>query len=431
MAQLINAAMVADSASRVMMTLAERAKLADGVLMTTAERSKLAGGVLMTTAEHARLSSFIPSAKELGAAIDGVTDDAPAINAAISALPAGSGLFLPPGNYVLGSTVNLSKPGLYFGAGYGTHFICNFADGPVFDLTGGYVSLRDFRLTHAVPRSNGAISVRVRQGNSRVSDFHIDGFAVGLTVEATSCSIERGTLWDGKPVQGIGILVNNGPFDVSISDILLNGASNIHAGTRIMSTGDVSLSKLQLIHCDYGLDILALDGAAIASVWAIDSFFDNCGINGVRIYADGAGSSIVRPKFTHCWFSSAGQDGAWIGAANSGLVGGALFTASEFLLCALNGAFVGGGATGATFNGNIFSQNLNGLWFDNGVNDFMVTANRIGPYSGLAGNTNNGVVVSGTSHDDYMIVNNNLRGNGNHMVDSGLGPNKIVAPNLI
>lgn len=68
-----------------------------------------------------RLTTFIANVKDYGAKGDGATDDAAAIQAAVDALPAGYGgiVFLPPGQYVVGSQITLpsTKRGVFRGQG--------------------------------------------------------------------------------------------------------------------------------------------------------------------------------------------------------------------------------------------------------------------------------------------------------------------------
>lgn len=270
------------------------------------------------------------------------------------------------------------------------------------------------------------------QGHQYIFDTTLYNFYGGINIRSTSSTVDRCWFWEGVPNDAVAINVENNPFDVSISDILTNSSSNIGAGIRILDSGDVEMSRAQILHANVGLNVFANPGKVIASVWANNSFFDNCG-RGCSIIANGPGAAVVRCLFDQCWFSSASVDHGVALAVNSsgGIVDGVDFNVCHVFLNAKDGIRVHSpGVKNVRVNGGSYANNgAGGISFANpGITDFSVMGVRSGNTDGLSGN-GHGIFIAGGCNN-YRVIGNDVRGNtiGN-LSDDGVGP-KVVALNL-
>src|SRR5262249_12121865 len=152
-------------------------------------------------------------------------------------------------------------------------------------------------------------------------------------------------------------------------------------------------------------------------------FFDNSGVNGIRIAPTGSGA-VVRSRFDNVWAGSSGSDGVYVVNEGSGALSGIHFTSPQLMLNSCSGITTGGSVSDVSINGGEIVKNAHGAWFNPGLNGVRITDATIGAGGGEAGNTGAGVVIS--SGVDYVILSNNdMRGNGTALVNNNVGSNQL------
>lgn len=390
------------------------------------------GKVMMLAAERNKLAQ-LRSVRDFGAVGDGIADDAAAISAAINAMPpAGGRLYFPAGVYRIGSTVTLSKPGVYYGDGKATVIRTASVSTDAFAVNAEQVIITDMSWDLVAPRTAGAyVAVRAPANRFRLQRFVMLGAFIGVHVEpgfGATATIAEGQILNTVAGSGVCILVNGG-FDISITDILVDSSSNCSAGIQINNAGDVEISRGQIIHCNYGLLVKALPNTTIASVWANNSFFDNCGV-AARLYAEGG--AIVRSLFNQCWFSSASAShGVSLGTASGGRIDGVDINACHVFLNTIDGVNIAdAGVRNVRITNGSFAQNgASGVSVIGGASEFAVIGTRIGNTHGLNGNRY-GIFIGSALSANYILTNNDLRGNTTTAIaDAGSGA-KVVSSNL-
>lgn len=391
------------------------------------------GKVMMLAAERNKLAQ-LRSVCDFGAVGNGIADDTAAINAAIAAMPATGGrLYFPAGIYRISGTVTLSRSGVYYGDGQATVIRSTSASADAFAVNAEQVVITEMSWDSAVPRNGGAY-VAVYGSRFRLQRFLMSGAYIGVHLfpnhNGATATIAEGQIFNTVAGAGVCILVNGG-FDVSITDILVDkladSIGNCFAGIQINETGDVEISRASIMHGSYGLLIQASPGKVIASVWANNCFFDNCGAGG-DIFADGG--AIVRSLFDQCWFSSATSSGLRLHTARGGSIDGVDVNACHLLMNSLAGLSIGdAGVKNTRVTGGAFAQNgAAGISVTGGAGEFAVIGARIGNTHGLSGN-GYGIFVD-TGSTNYTIAYNDVRGNKTlPIVDAGVGA-KIVSGNL-
>lgn len=374
------------------------------------------------------------SVRQFGAKGDGTTDDTAAITAAIAAMPAtGCRLWFPAGTYKVSSTIELNKPGIYFGDFGATFIKTSHESNDVFLVTAEFVTIADMSWDSSVTRSGGAY-VKVTTGNRfRLERFRMYHYYYGIHITSAfgaTATIQSGELYYGVAGLATGIIINAG-YDISICDFLIAGGTTIAQGILITAAGDVEMSRLGLLECGIGLNIFASGGAGIASVWVQNSFLDNCD-RGCSIGASGSGSAVVRLLFNQVWFSSAHTDyGVCLYATSGGIVDGVDFVGCHVFLNAASGIVVTSTAVkNVNVLGGAFAQNGGaGVSFAvSGIESFSVKGIRAGASYGCTGNTYGIFVESGCTK--YIITDNNLLGNTTTNLNDGGTTPKVVSDNL-
>jgi hypothetical protein len=159
-----------------------------------------AGSGAVTRTAQAKMRDTV-SVKDFGAVGDGVTDDTAAITAALAAA---DDVFVPPGTYLISSTISIAQFKVFRGVGYKSRLSANSISGPVISITSG-------------------------TGPTEVSGFRITGTATsGVSVNnAQTIVVDNISLW--------GLTATNGFVFVStwgsaFSNLWTNGSTLTNAG---------------------------------------------------------------------------------------------------------------------------------------------------------------------------------------------------------
>jgi len=316
----------------------------------------------LTKASYSMITGAPVNVKDYGAIGDGTTNDATAIQAAITAAQANfSGVFLPAGNYYCGSTgLTISASIHLFGEnGAALSFAAGFS-GAAITINSTYVKLSDFVVSApysgVVPTS---IAVNVLKAHCVVSRVRVEptgtgtyhGFNIGLKLAEYSHSIVSCTITG----------YTYGIYSNVASAVCLTGtgvsARNTVSGAGIYMGGGSGNSIQQ---CD-------IEGDSFAGI-----YLDDGGTT-----SSGAGSCAI----TGCYLEGQVNGIYILGSAVAGGVKGVAisgnFISSSGLVTALNGIVatrvIGLAITGNTING----YQTSGITIGALATNCLITANNI------------------------------------------------------
>lgn len=246
-----------------------------------------------------------------------------AFAALLTAAPAGSIIYFPPGWYPFASNIALpAKPMIYQGSGAGLNgnlsaFTWTTALGGDKITCGAatsYVQFRDLGfIQQTTPETAGAV-VNVN-GQANVDFYQCEFTGINATNTLKDCitfggasggeeSIVNGcdfTNFSGTAINAncnLSTLV----FDSNTINGGLSGTTGAACGINITLGGAVQIVNSDIIGCTNNLLINPTVGTVVASVWATNTYFDNSFGSCIKITGAGA---TVRTKFEECSFTTA------------------------------------------------------------------------------------------------------------------------------
>ncbi|CAJ0710722.1 glycosyl hydrolase family 28-related protein [Ralstonia thomasii] len=378
------------------------------------------------------------SLKQFGCKIDGATDDTTAIQAAVTALASGD-LYHPGGTCVI-SSINITTALKLIGAGPKSSIIkTNSATLDVLNCTGVGIVIEKIGFDTSVTRTAGAF-VRFQSACSQVTlrDFAMSNYFVGIRdTSAAASRIQDGYMFGPATAPGAGsagILVDGGN-DTYINQVTMDApaAQQPAAGIQVTQTGALNITDCDIIHHTADLLINPGNGQSVASVYAVNSYFDTA-VRGVSIAPTGNGV-VIRLHFIGCWTSSHTDSGFFVQSSSTGALDGIEITNHHAILCAANGMLFNNGTTnpsGITILGGDFAGNgQNGIAFGAGVLNFSVIGAHSGAYAGQAGNGQWGILIAAGASNQYVIQGCHLLGNTSGTIsDGGTGSTKFIENNI-
>ncbi len=348
---------------------------------------------------------------------DGV-DDRAAIVAAIAACPStGCIIYFPAGFYQVSANINVDKPAIFQGAGRVISFIsATAATGNIFTIiTGGQgAGFQQLRFWAGTSSASPATALRTA------------GYAVDFTTIANSYVQQSDILfqWSGirsaGPLQfaddvniregGANATAGQGVYIVGTGDrylrrLTMDQGSNPsgYACVRVNESSSVVISDSNLIHCNTALDLTANQGAgkAIASVYAVNTFFDTS-VTGINITAATGNDTVQRVTCVRCWVSTMSAAGVVLGHANVNSVD---FVASEFYQSPVG--IDAQAATEWSVRASRFAGNTTAAirTTAGATNSFSITDNVIGNVAGFGANAL-GINIQAGTYKRYQIVDN-------------------------
>ncbi|WP_256081289.1 glycoside hydrolase family 55 protein [Massilia sp. YIM B04103] len=376
-------------------------------------------------------------ASSYGVKCDGMADDTAAINHALSAT-AGRQLHFPAGTCLYAGGGVLQEGSVIVGAGrHATVIRATRPDATLFTTYGTGSGIRGFKFNAAVTQTGGSY-VLLNGQESFVEDFYMDGDYNGILMTGSVTRIRHGRFQDGAP-GAIRIRAEGGDNSQMIDDVLMGAQQPqvSYAGIRVRNSAALIISNTSVIQQGIGLLVDpythlgtpgVTDAGSVYSLWVHHCFFDNSGVNGIRIAPTGDGS-VVRSRFDSVWAGSSAGDGVYIVNNGKGLVSGIHFTSPHLVLSGGSGITTGGAVSDLAIVGGELVQNAHGAWLNPGASGVRITDATIGAGAGGTGNTGAGVVIS-KGADYVMLSNNDMRGNGTALVNNNPGSNQIIKNNF-
>lgn len=204
---------------------------------------------------------------------------------------------------------------------------------------------------------------------------------------------------DGLRVQGglgADLIVGVSDFALSNNGLVTAGAANVNVGTTGGATANVMLDTVaagfvsNASNNDFGLLVNSDGAGSLAWVQAIDSNFNNAGVNAVNISSTAGGRSDL--NLDNTTGNSAGGD-ALVATTNAGILNLEVENASNF-----NNA-LGTGFAGTAIGGGVFNVAVTGSTFNNS-GDSGIYLRSIGAGSVLTGQLD---TVSASNNGDFGL----------------------------
>lgn len=378
------------------------------------------------------------SLKQFGCKIDNGTDDTTAFQNAVTAMANGE-LYHPGGTCVI-SGVNISSSIKIIGAGQKSSVIkTNSATADVLNVTVAGVLIEKLWFDSSVTRTAGAF-VRFQSGCSQVvlRDFYMTNYFVGIRDTSSAASrIQDGYMFGPPAVPGAGsagILVDGGN-DTYINQVTMDApaAAQPQAGIQVTQTGALNITDCDIIHHTADLLINPGNNQSVASVYAVNSYFDTA-VRGVSIAPTGNGV-VVRLHFIGCWTSSHTDSGFVVQSSSSGVLDGIEITNHHAILCTGSGVLLNSGTTNPSsvtiLGGDFCGNGQDGIAIGAGVVNFSIIGAHCGAYAGQSGNGQWGILIAAGASNQYVIQGCHLLGNTSGTIsDGGTGSTKFIENNI-
>jgi hypothetical protein len=395
-----------------------------------------------------KLEQYV-SVKDFGAVGDGVANDTTAINNALLAVNAAGkvALYFPAGVYRYAGGGWLGNGVVVTGAGRDATTIRSIqatpVDGYLFDCRGYGSGIRSMRFDATGTTQTGGSYVWLKGPESFIDDFHMTDDFNGILMTGNVSRIRHGRFQDGA-VNATRIRAEGGDNSQLIDDVLMGAQSPqvSFAGIRVRNSSALIISNTSVIqqgHCllvDPNTATTSANTAdgGVFSLYVNNCFFDNAGGNGIRITPTGTGS-VVRSRFANCWAGSSASDGVYVNNAGTGTLQGMYFDSCHMVLNGTSGVgsglTTGGVVADLVINGGLIAANTQGVFFNTGTANSKICNATVGAGGGLAGNTNNGIVLSSGVSNIVVTGNTVINNTATGITAVGTANAYLIADNFI
>lgn len=349
---------------------------------------------------------------DFGADPTGVVDCTSIITTALASFSSTGGrLYFPAGTYTTTGLISVSKPIIFCGAGRSISAISiTHASNTGFTFTtgaagAGFEQIR-FTAPAASTRTGGFAVDFGAIANAYMQQCDILFQWSGVHSSGALQFIDDMNIREGgaNASGGAAILVDS-TGDRYIRRLGTDQGSNPtgYAGIRIKECSSCVITDSNIIHSTNALDIVpnAGIGHAVASVYAVNTFFDTSTI-GVNIVPASGNDTAQRITFIRCWFGTHTTAGAVINHANVNGVDfvGCEFYQSPFGIDAL-------AATDWSVHDSRFAGNTNAAirTTAGATHAFTINDNFIGNSAGFGANAQ-GINIQAGTYKRYQILNN-------------------------
>ncbi|TMP97067.1 MAG: hypothetical protein E6L09_13950 [Verrucomicrobia bacterium] len=407
-------------------------------------RNQSGNGSAITPDIYASLFGVF-NVRTYGAKGDGVSDEAPAILAAIAAVPRQGGIvYFPPGVYLLNSsiTVNARTNLSLLGAGVSATRLQMNANGVIVLSFAGvcsHITIRDLWLgAMASFASGGSLSI------IGTSDVHSDTFVIENVRLQNTPAPWFSQYLDNSQIRNVRVMQTIAGAVKSVGMLMNNCVSTTFTEVVMLSTAGQYASEG--VRVDYDCDTIIFINSQVLHAETVGwRCAQTSGHTGPRLC-----------RFTNCyaesctgsgWLIQAARDvrlSACHAAVNGGngfeITGGDSITVSDSLALSngQHGIVITGG-TGVLLNGNTCSNNsqeatatYSGISVGNNVTGVRVVNNRSGDFViTLPKKQKHGIAVSSVGTDSLVVTGNDLRGNATGALDdSSPGTTKLITRNI-
>lgn len=385
---------------------------------------------------------------DYGAAGDNSNDDTSAIQAALDAIDdnGGGALYFPKGQYKTTATLTYPNSKLkIFGDGPTTSVIkpTNTSTN-LFTISGNWITLSDFSVEPVGTFTNGYIfEFTTTSGNINMYNVTTYGGynVVGFTGTNAAQTYIIGCTFNNFKHNGIVYESGYGGFGV-LSSLNLNNTGDTNDGSGIyVKNGDTfTFENINIQACNTGVNITPPASSFVRNLFATNVLSDGVGrtTSNPGWYINGTTSGAVdcsRIKLTNCWAGAIQNDGFLLQGCTDVTIVNSIAIANKYngfrlttSPAASNVSLIGCTATGNSYGS---SGSYSGIKIDDAVAVFTITNCMSLPIGSSANTQSYGINITGTSHDHYIVTNNQVWGNVTGAInDAGTGVNKIVSGNL-
>jgi hypothetical protein len=370
--------------------------------------------------------------------------------------PDNSEIVFGPGTYQFSAGLTaLTKDFVFRGNRAGTTIAITAAMGsatPFLSLnnTGFYTTLRDLSFVNFATQTSNYVIECNNNANTQIQDCFFTGASQWAgVIDFTGTNSGNGATVKNVYISNFAATAINvsSPLDTMyIEDLEILGSSVAgQIGVAFLNGGAAMMTNCQIIKCNINLQLSAITGDTIASVFATNCFFDQGLANALLI--TGAGT-VARCHFIGCWFTTAatGSSPSCISIATTGTSAHPGIEFKDcFVLNATTGSTTPNGVV-ITAGGDISIQNcVIAGWVTGisvtpsavaaGTTSVLITGCWIGASGGVAANGTGIALAAGapTTYGSVNIQDNTFLGNTTAALTDAstlaLGASKIIKDN--
>jgi pectate lyase-like protein len=372
--------------------------------------------------------------KDCGADPTGTTDSTAAIQACITAAPAGAVLDIPEGIFDVSSFSQLTSAITFRGTNDGKSIIkTHSATANVFDANAQNIIFEHIIFDSSVTRTAGSfVWFDTNAGYGRFSHSFARHYFTGVRISGPASDKIIDSVLDTPASNGTAVLIDGGN-EHFLESVEIGGNATNSTGIEMKNCTSAQFTDVNVL---LNVDDLLIDPASsqeVDNTKIVDSFFDSAVSHAVHIHPSGTGK-VINNQFNGGWGSTAGSQNVLIDSAVgwTGLVAGTTFRDFDSQGSSAEGYYDTVGQGTAIYGGHCFGNTNSCAYFGGTATKFHVTgvfaSDETGVYSA---NGRYGVEVANTSADHYIIALNHLQGNTlGAILDSGTGADKVVCANV-
>ena len=327
----------------------------------------------------------------------GVADSTAALQAAVNAaIAAKCRLYVSKGSYLVSGVITASSPVWISGAGkYVTTIKTAQANASIFSFSGQSCELTDMTLQGPVAPTSGAL-ITTSCISEVLSRLRLSNYYYGIVGSGTTGDWNGVDLNVAATTSSVGAQINGYAGGLCIDKMI--GFVPIvtpAAGIEVLSCGALQISNCNIIKQGTNLLLVPGSGQTVASVMAVNTYFDSAQNFNVHI-APQAGGTVVRTYLTQCETSSSSGRGIVIDGS-AGTVDGVCIISPQANLCASDGIYIiGTTAKNIDIVGGQCGQNGgSGISIVGSAQNVNVVGTRTGSGYGLTGNIE-GIYIDST-----------------------------------
>lgn len=395
-----------------------------------------------------RTASFLVT--NYGAVGNGVTDDAAAIQAAITAAQSAGGgtVFFPPGTYKLSVALSVNADGVILqGSGPATILqsassttdVVDFGDGVT---TRSNLGIRSLRINNSGGQKTAGTGIKLNKCfKVWLSDLLIEQQYRAVHILNTTQVWFRDSDIRNTKENAVTIEADlSSGYETFLSNIVADNpnVSNSGCGLAWLGSEALLLSNCDFIRFNVGMNVNPGAGRECRFGFIAGGSFDTAGDNGVHITNTSTGNTVGL-TFTNCWVGTATNYGVLMERQGSGIVQGVRWVGGKVFHNGLAGLRMAGGQDlhisdcDIIGNSQTVSAARHGVEIGGAFTNWSVMNCRIGGGYEQGNTQGYAVSVDAGAADYYRIIGNDMAtGNNNtpSLNDAGTGTHKVVANNL-
>lgn len=371
---------------------------------------------------------------------DSVTDDAPALNAALAhAAATGGGKVTFRGRCKTLSPVVINSSGVWLeGESPITSVLYNPTGSDVLRMgvSGQVLAGMGIRSIGVESNLSGGWGFKADTAtDSYVENVRVLNCHNGMGLFNSALLRITGAYINGlKPVVGRGVHIDGGNDQYLTNVTIDNGGVQPYCGFNIAATGGTWLTTCGAVHSGIPFLFQPYGGRTIEHIWTTGCGADTSDQHGWLVDVE-PGSILRRWESVNDWAGSCGLNGVAVNGL--GQIDGITWQSFRSVYNGYSGFALLAGKNYGIFGSTIAANSRaahgihDGVLVHPGVSNFDISHNRIGPVDGFPEDYQRApVYISPGASDRYFVTHNLVPGNAMPVFDGGTGTNKVVEKNL-